>query len=248
MRKGPSQELSGAEAILHRSTIRECIHMKVQSIRLMVMKRIAKAMPNAPHRLRRTMNFALYIVWKICPTVLPVPQVEKARVIREWAAKRDIKVLVETGTYLGDTIQSTRHSFEQIFSIELDRTLHNRARLRFAKARNVTLINGDSSLALPTVLSKLDRPTLFWLDAHFSEGITAKGSCVTPILKEVELIVKSRSGTDVILIDDAPLFDGTNGYPTIESVTLHVKRIWPAVKVCSESDIIILSNPEFDSS
>ena len=222
--------------------------MTTRLSKLELRNRLVKAVPNAPHILRRAMNLALYVVWKICPSALPVPQVEKARVIREWAAKRDIRVLVETGTYLGDTIQSTRHYFEQIFSIELDSTLHSRARHRFATARNVSLINGDSSLALPIVFPQLNRPTLFWLDAHFSEGITAKGSGVTPILKEVELIVKCRSGADVILIDDAPLFDGTNGYPTIEFVTLYVKRIWPEANVYFESDIIILSDPEFDSS
>ncbi|MDD3159854.1 MAG: hypothetical protein PHQ98_02720, partial [Candidatus ainarchaeum sp.] len=65
--------------------------------------------------------------------------------------------------------------------------------------------------------SKIKHPAIFWLDAHYSGGNTAKGKQNSPILQELNLIFKSKLN-HIILIDDANYF-GTKGYPTIEVVT-----------------------------
>jgi hypothetical protein len=75
------------------------------------------------------------------------------------------------------------------------------------------IFQGDSAMQISKIIKMIDEPALFWLDAHFSQGITAKGTVVTPILNELEQILR-RPFKDVILIDDAESFDGTNGYPT----------------------------------
>ena len=120
-----------------------------------------------------------------------------------------MKVLVETGTYLGDMIQAMRPHFDQIYSIELSDALFEKARQRFESAKNVNLVHGDSGIQLPNVLKELKQPALFWLDGHYSEGFTAKGDKETPIYDELNWIVSVPERRHVIIIDDARCFGVT---------------------------------------
>jgi hypothetical protein len=67
---------------------------------------------------------------------------------------------------------------------------------------------------------------LFWLDGHYSGGITAKGPLDTPIVKELDSILNHSVTGHVILIDDARCFVGENDYPTIDELReiLHTER------------------------
>src|SRR5438876_3485789 len=108
--------------------------------------------------------------WEAGGQVDPPPAALKHRVIRNYAARFGIDVLVETGTFLGDTVYVLRKEFARIISIELDPQLATAAQRRFARNSNVTVLAGDSSCLLPDVLRNLDMPVLFWLDAHWSGG------------------------------------------------------------------------------
>lgn len=77
-------------------------------------------------------------------------------------------------------------------------------------------MHGDSGKILPEILASLNKPCLFWLDAHYSDGITAKGDVETPIVSELEAIFNHSIQSHVILIDDARCFIGENDYPTID--------------------------------
>jgi len=67
---------------------------------------------------------------------------------------------------------------------------------------------------------------LFWLDAHWSGGSTAKGELETPIMQEIECILAHPlSARHVLLIDDARCFVGQNDYPSLETLR---KRILAA--------------------
>ena len=48
--------------------------------------------------------------------------------------------------------------------------------------RRAEILQGDSTDVLPEVVEKMDEPTLFWLDGHYSGGITASGEQETPIV------------------------------------------------------------------
>ena len=104
-----------------------------------------------------------------------------------------------------------------MISIELDQHLHDQAVELFGNLKNAEFLLGDSAEVLPKVLEDLHEPALFWLDGHFSGGITARDPSVTPILLELEHILKHPTKGHVILIDDARLF-GSDGYPKIEEV------------------------------
>ena len=89
---------------------------------------------------------------------------------------------------------------------------------RFKKNKQVHILEGDSAQKLSVVLGRLSHPALFWLDAHYSGGDTAKGENETPIQKELHDIFQNPLKDFVILIDDARLFVGQNGYPTLAQV------------------------------
>lgn len=152
--------------------------------------------------------------WNLTGYGLPIPHIVKEEMISEFALKHKIKNFVETGTYLGVMVDAQKNNFDMIYSIELNKSLHAHAKLKFRGYKYIKLLNGDSGEKLKEVLRELKAPALFWLDAHFSGGITSRGKKLTPILIELRLI-KKRKYADVILIDDANLFDGTNDYPTL---------------------------------
>jgi hypothetical protein len=68
---------------------------------------------------------------------------------------------------------------------------------------------------------------LFWLDAHYCGGMTAKGSEETPVIKELTQVLAHPVAGHVILIDDARCFTGKNGYPTLGEVSAIIRHTHP---------------------
>ncbi|MFX1419559.1 MAG: hypothetical protein ACFE9N_11625 [Promethearchaeota archaeon] len=149
---------------------------------------------------------------------LPGPHFYKQKVVKYYAKKFSPDIFIETGTYQGDMIHAIKKKFKTIYSIELNEELYRKARKRFAKYNHILIIYGDSKVQLKKILSKIDKPCLFWLDAHYSGDGTAKGDLETPIMEEMNLIVNHSNLEHIILIDDARLFIGENDYPSIEKV------------------------------
>ncbi len=165
----------------------------------------------------------------------PPPPRFKQHLVAAYAKRFAREVLVETGTFLGDMLFAVRDSFRTIYSIELDPWLYRRARRRFGRYRHIHLVPGNSSEMLPFVLSRIDRPALFWLDAHQMAG-GVRGFQVTPVARELEQILLDDRD-DVILIDDARLFTGI-GYPTIDQVRERILAQRPGCAFEVEDDVI----------
>jgi hypothetical protein len=157
--------------------------------------------------------------WKKRGNKPPSPSLLKQKIVQEYGLKSKAEVLVETGTYMGAMVKACKSSFSSIYSIELQTDFYERARRRFSSESHVKLLHGNSAHVLPSVLRELDRPTLFWLDAHYSGDLTAKADRETPIMQELLLILNHTIKGHVILIDDARLFNGTHDYPTHEAVS-----------------------------
>jgi hypothetical protein len=62
-------------------------------------------------------------------------------------------------------------------------------------------VQGDSGKELPKIVTQLDTPAIFWLDGHYSAGITAKGDTECPIFEELEAIFEPDKSCKHILID-----------------------------------------------
>jgi len=149
---------------------------------------------------------------------IPPPLAVKSKIIKEYARRFSTDILIETGTYRGDMVSSMSDVFSQIYSIELSHDLYQKAKQRFIKYPHICIMHGNSSEVLPKILPPIDKTCLFWLDAHYSGGITAKGGMDTPIISELKHIFSHQMKNHVILIDDAREFVGLNDYPTIEEL------------------------------
>ena len=152
------------------------------------------------------------------------PHIAKQRAIAEYQDKYKYEVLVETGTFLGDMVEAQKKRFRNIFSIELDVDLFNKAKRRFRNNKNITIVQGDSGKVLPQILSEINEPAIFWLDGHYSAGITAKGDKECPIFEELDAIFNSKNFDHILLIDDARCFIGQGDYPTIAQLTDYIKN------------------------
>ena len=155
------------------------------------------------------------IIWTLRGEPVPQPHAVKAWFLKKILLKSGLRTLVETGTYKGDMIAAMRPFCDEIYSIELNGPLHEQARQRFKNDRSVHLFQGDSGEIMGEVIAKVTSPAVFWLDGHYSAGITSKGDLDTPILKEIDHIADHpHAKGHILLIDDARCFDGTNDYPT----------------------------------
>ncbi len=168
----------------------------------------------------------------------PPPHGVKQRILRGYAKKYGLRVLVETGTYMGDMIEALKREFDEVYSIELSRELHENAKRRFEGDRHVTLLCGDSAIELEKLVKRIDRPALFWLDGHYSSGVTAKADKETPIMEELNHLLAAPDLGHVILIDDARSFGSFKDYPTIEEVRTLVMSKRDNVDFAVETDII----------
>jgi hypothetical protein len=168
----------------------------------------------------------------------PPPHIIKQQTLQSYAEKYNLKVLVETGTFYGDMIEAMKNVFDKIYSIELSQELFERAKKRFKNQKQVELIQGDSGIELKSLLSKIDRPTLFWLDGHYSAGETAKGDKDTPIFEELQHIFDTPDLGHVIIIDDARSFGLHQDYPPIEQLSEFIKSKRPNMDVSVQYDSV----------
>jgi len=120
---------------------------------------------------------------------------------------------VETGTYLGDTTAVLSRHARQVYSIEPAPALFEQAARRFCSTANVRILAGTSEQQLPQLLPTLSGDINFWLDGHFSAGMTYHGSVDTPIVAELACIESHlpQYRNVVVLVDDVRCFD-----PSIE--------------------------------
>ena len=182
--------------------------------------------------IKRTFIYEMWIGFKINKwerkgRTIPPPPAVKAKIIKEYAGRFSTDILIETGTYTGDMVSSMSNVFSQIYSIELSHDLYQKAKHKFARYPHICIMHGNSSEVLPRILSSIDKTCLFWLDAHYSGGITAKGELDTPIISELKHIFSHQVKDHVILIDDAREFTGKNDYPTIGNLRVFIHQECP---------------------
>ena len=166
----------------------------------------------------------------------------KADLIDSYVKKYNLNIFIETGTYLGDTLFRQKDNFKKIFSIELSEYYFNLAKDRFQSFDNINLILGNSKDKLKDILIKNNEPIFFWLDGHYSTGLTAKAEDKeTPIMEELSTIfdTNQKQHKHVILIDDARLFNGTHDYPKYKDLKKFILKKDPRYFVFIKNDIIV---------
>ncbi|MFA7347220.1 MAG: hypothetical protein WCZ86_05630 [Desulfurivibrionaceae bacterium] len=168
----------------------------------------------------------------------PPPHIIKQKNLLDYATKYNLNFFVETGTFNGDMIEAMKDHFDELYSIELCQPLFEKAEKRFKFQKNITLIQGDSGKKLKSIMKRIDRPALFWLDGHYSGGETALAEKETPIFEELICILESKDHQHVIVIDDARLFGTDLSYPTINELNTLVNSRRDNLEITVEYDSI----------
>jgi hypothetical protein len=148
---------------------------------------------------------------------------QKRRLLRESASGHALRILIETGTYMGETAWALRRDFDRIDTVELEPTLARLARIRFARTRNVRVHEGDSAVVLPRILDRLEQPALFWLDAHPSTDRSARDAPI-PLRAELAAIAAHPVHGHVLLVDDLQYL-GLPGFPRLDELNLPGYRL-----------------------
>jgi hypothetical protein len=167
----------------------------------------------------------------------PPPHGIKARTVIDRGRRHNLSVLVETGTCVGEMARKCSGHFKEIWTIELSESLAKEAGKRLRKYRNVHVLQGESCEQLPKVLRGINGPAVFWLDAHYSGGVTAKGLKECPLESELQIIAEHECHDHILLIDDVRLM-GAGDYPSLERISELAHRINPHYKVEVRDDIL----------
>jgi hypothetical protein len=176
--------------------------------------------------------------WERRGKPIPPPHIVKQRTLRYYAKTYKLKILVETGTYYGDMVEAMENYFDYIYTIELSRELFKQAKKRFKKVHHIKVIHGDSGKELKNVINRVNQPALFWLDGHYSAGVTAKGEKDTPIYEELHHILSKQNLGHVIIIDDARCFGTDAAYPSIDELKEFIKVKRKDVQILIQDDSI----------
>ncbi len=176
---------------------------------------------------------------------VPPPDQFKWAVLVAFARWSGARVLVETGTYRGNTTDTMRPYFDRIYTIEANDALFAAAQSRFAGAPGVRALHGDSAAMLPRVLAELDEKALFWLDAHWCGNDTFGSYLSAAIMAELEAVFAHRVRGHTILIDDARYFCGHYGYPTVDYLRRWVMQRRPELTFDVALDSIRIYEPTF---
>lgn len=210
-------------------------HITMKHIMKKVVKTIIEKIPGL-HAWKQMIDWRYRLKGKGAP-----PHSLKQRNILSHKKKHNTTILVETGTFKGDMIEAMKRKFDTLYSIELDDELYAAAKERFKDDSHVTLFHGDSGEKMSEVLTHIKSPALFWLDGHYSGGITASAELVTPIKKELEAIFSHSVKNHVILIDDARLFVGEDDYPTMEEMETFIKSNRSDARIAIKDDAICIT-------
>jgi hypothetical protein len=160
-----------------------------------------------------------YLSWVLSGRPIPPPSFVKVRTVKQYGRRFALRTLVETGTCYGDMVAAVEGDFEKVLSVELGEELYLMAAQRFAEAKHVTILHGDSGKVMADILAQVNKPCLFWLDSHYSGGVTARAVLDTPIRDELQCIMSHPLATQhVILIDDARDFTGEGDYPNVQEL------------------------------
>ena len=173
------------------------------------------------------------------------------------------KMFIETGTYLGNTALRAKEFFDEVHTIEVEKSLYLKAKERFSGTINLNTHFGDSGEIISSLISSNKKTATIWLDGHFSgfhDGHqTGMGALNTPIKAELESIKRGERKDYVLMIDDIRLFDHTvenldnliiGHYPSLDSICKIIKEINKNYKILIMGDVLLayVENKKIESS
>jgi hypothetical protein len=138
----------------------------------------------------------------------------KVRQIKALAFRTNSRVLIEAGTFLGNTAMRCSGSFDRVITMELDAQLFRQAKHYLSRRKNVLCLEGDALKLLPSVLEAADiKEALVFLDGHFSGGVTAHGDLAEPACEEIAVLARYKDKINAVVVDDFRCFGNDAGWP-----------------------------------
>ena len=197
---------------------------------------------SAPYRMMRLLTE--YVAWARRDFAAPSPHhIKQSCLLRNGLPNA---TWVETGTYLGETTRILSKNSLKVYSIEPEPTLFTNAKHYFANFKNVEILNGTSEEVFPRLLPTINGRVNFWLDGHYSAGLTFKGKQDTPVLEELENIAQNLVHFEkvCVLVDDircfSPNIKGYETYPPLNALVAWAEKYHLAWHI--EQDIFIAKN------
>lgn len=176
------------------------------------------------------------------PENTEAPHVRKRETILKFKELSGAEVFIETGTYLALMMEAMQPHFKSLTSIEISEYLNQRAKNMLGHHTNLNFELGDSGVKMEEVVGRFKEPIIFWLDGHYSGGITGMADIETPIVAELEAIfAHPLASKHTILIDDARLFNGERDYPKMEDIKSFILSKKADAKISSENDILVIT-------
>ena len=120
------------------------------------------------------------------------------------------KIFIETGTAYGQTLQQIQPYFEKIFTVEISTKLYEWLSPQVGNWTNVERVLGDSLIEIPKFLETLSKKdkVFFWLDAHWSQGLSDKNHLDVPLIEECVIIDEQyKADVGLVVIDDVRMFE-----------------------------------------
>jgi GT2 family glycosyltransferase len=185
------------------------------------------------------------------PAAMPAPQDDYPAEAPEGTAKREHllslfharghRTLLESGTFVGDTVEYFMAHAQRIISVEVEPTLFADAQRKFHGVPNVELVFGDALHLIPGIVDELEDPPLIWLDGHFSEGVTGAGDEIEPaasILAQLG-VVRTPAGTTIV-VDDLRLFGLHPDFPGLDELLERARQGFPDARIRVGLDSLVI--------
>lgn len=172
----------------------------------------------------------------------PPPDILKRLHLLSLFQRRGHRAFVESGTFLGGTVEFFLPHARRIFTVELDPTLYRDAAVKFAATPAVTVLHGDATDHIPRIVAELGEPALVWLDGHYSGGITARGAEDEPALTILaELGEQGVPEGSTIVVDDLRGFSAEPDGLSLERLVATARRAFPAARLCCQVDGLVIA-------
>lgn len=181
-------------------------------------------------------------LYRICSFQFSNPHsYTKFRAIKSLQERTESDVFIETGTYLGVTTNRCSPLFKEIYTVELDKKLANKAKSFLSRNKNTEVLEGDALEQLPKLLKREHvKNVLIFLDGHFSGRDTACGNLPEPAIEELKIIAQHKDKINAVLIDDFRLFGKEPGFPNKSTLFKVIEDYLPEFDVSVYLDQISL--------
>ena len=174
------------------------------------------------------------------PAQAPEATAKRAHLLSLYRA-RGHRTVLESGTFMGDTVEYFMPHAERIISVEVEPKLFADAQRKFEDAANVELVFGDALHLIPGIVDELEDPPLIWLDGHFSEGVTGSGDEIEPAASILAQLgaVRTPAGTTIV-VDDLRLFGLHPDFPGVDELVLRARQGFPDAQIRVGLDSLVI--------